>query len=189
MDDGSQTDRLGKLADLVRKQNAVAREIASVVGRPAQIGHVGEFIASRVFGIELAGSAVNRGFDGVFKEGPLARKTVNIKWYAKKENLLDIREDALPDYFLVLTGPQSRTQTSRGEDRLWWVESVFLFESQPLLSALRNRGVKIGIASSVISDIWRQAEIYPNQNNAQLVLTSEQRNRLALFSARAIAER
>jgi len=41
---------LRKLAELIRRRNAVGREIAALIGRPAQIGHLGEHIASQVFG-------------------------------------------------------------------------------------------------------------------------------------------
>ena len=44
----------------------------TIVGRPALIGHVGEYIASRVFGIALEHSAANKGYDGRFTDGPLA---------------------------------------------------------------------------------------------------------------------
>ena len=48
---------LQTLAGLIRRRNEVAREITAVIQRPAQIGHIGEFIASRVFDIELEASA------------------------------------------------------------------------------------------------------------------------------------
>jgi hypothetical protein len=187
MNGDPQTDKLERLAGLLKKRNAVASEITAIIRRPEQIGHLGEFIASEIFGIELAESAVHKGSDGVFRAGPLAGEAVNIKWYAKKENLLDIREDVPPNYFLVMTGPQSKVMSSRGEARLWSVESVFLFDAQDILSTLRQRKVKIGIASYLGADIWNQAQVYPEQNNKRLVLTAEQRRQLQLFSALAVA--
>src|SRR5947209_19797410 len=97
---------LADLAELLLRRNKLDEEIARTVGRPALIGHIGEYIAAKVFDITLENSAVNKGFDGRFCKGPLVGKSVNVKWYAKREGLLDIRLDAVPDFYLVLTGPK-----------------------------------------------------------------------------------
>ncbi len=55
-------------------------------------GHLGELIASRVFAIELDASASAAAIDGRFTEGPLGGRTVNVKWYLKREGLLDLTE-------------------------------------------------------------------------------------------------
>ncbi len=96
-------DDLTQLADLIKKRNLLEREITALVGRPAEIGHIGEYIASRVFHIALEESASHKSIDGRFRDGPLKDRTVNIKWYARREGLLDITPDALPDCYLVLT--------------------------------------------------------------------------------------
>ena len=49
-----------------------------------------------------------------------------------------------------------------------------------------DRGVKIGIATSVASQYWEQAEIHPRHRDAPLRLTDEQHALLAAFSERAI---
>jgi hypothetical protein len=82
----------------------------------------------------------------------------------------------------VLTGPRSVAASSRGSVRPWSIESVFLFEAQRLIDALRLRGIKLGIATSVIRELWDSAEIYPVQRNNLLMLNEEQRKQLALFS-------
>lgn len=174
-------NRLPRLADLLRKRNALDAEIASLVGRPAEKGHVGEFIASEIFGIELFSSATHKGSDGVFREGRLAGKSVNIKWYPKKEGFVDINERALPDYFLVLTGPKASPAPSRHGTRPWLIESVFLFESRPLVQAIRRSGAKIGVATSVRSEQWLDAEIYPQNRNKSVELTDGQRMMLGKF--------
>jgi len=133
-------NRLEHLAQLLKQRHAVTRQITDIIGRPARIGHIGEHIAAEIFEIELAESAVHKGTDGVFRSGPLEGRTVNIKWYAKRESFLYIREDALPNYYLVLTGPQTEVMTSRGEARLWCIESVYLFDAQSLLPTLHTRG-------------------------------------------------
>jgi hypothetical protein len=173
---------LAKLAELIAEKNRVCEQITAITGRPALIGHLGEFIAAQIFDIELATSAVNRGFDGVFRSGPMAGRTVNVKWYAKKEGLLDIRPDALPDCFLVLTGPQSHVMHSRGEWRPWLIDSVYLFEATKLVEELQNQGVKIGIATSVRKHLWAAAAIYPQTEQTSLPLSKAQIEGLKLFS-------
>jgi len=54
---------------------------------------MGEWIASKVFDIQLEDSAVAKAIDGRFRSGPLAGKTVNIKIYGKREGLLDTNSD------------------------------------------------------------------------------------------------
>jgi hypothetical protein len=178
------TTALRRLAELLATRNGISKQITAVTGRPAQIGHLGEFIASRLFDLALEASAINKGFDGRFRSGPLAGKTVNVKWYGKQEGLVDIRLDCLPDYYLVLTGPAGRGTTSRGEDRPWLIEAVYFFEAQPLVDALRRGGVKIGVATSVAQEYWHQAQVYPTSSGGPVELTSEQREAIALFGAR-----
>ena len=60
---------LNRLAELVAQRNAVSAEISALTGRPAQLGHLGEFIAAGVFDIALEDTAVNKGFDGRFRSG------------------------------------------------------------------------------------------------------------------------
>lgn len=178
------TTLLQGLAELLATRNQISKHITAITGRPAQIGHLGEFIASHVFDIALEPSAANKGFDGRFRSGSLAGRTVDIKWYAKKEGLIDLRLDSLPDYYLVLTGPAGPAATSRGEDRPWLIEAAYLFEARPLVDALRRRGVKIGVATSVAQEYWSQAEVYPTSGGGPLGLTPEQHEALALFGAR-----
>jgi hypothetical protein len=174
-------DDLIKLADLLKAHNAIGRVIASLIGRPAGIGHIGEYIAAKIFNISLVGSASTKSIDGYFQDGMLAGRSVNVKWYTKQENLLDMTPDAFPDFYLVLTGPKSKAMSSRGTVRPLVIESVFLFESSVLVAALKTRNRKIGIATSVVQGHWKEAEVYPNQQNTQLILSDEQRQMLALF--------
>ena len=180
-------DDLTQLADLIKRRNSVARDIAALIGRPAQIGHIGEYVASRIFHIVLEESAAHKGSDGRFSDAPLKGRTVNIKWYSMREGLLDINPDALPDYYLVLTGPQSAAISSRGRVRPWIIEAVFLFDAHNLVPQLEALGVRIGIASSVRQQFWEQAEIYPNQSSAKLMVSEEQRKQLRLFNANSLA--
>ena len=172
---------LRQLAELIKSHNAVERGIAEIVGRPGLIGHVGEYIASEIFGIELLESASHKGIDGHFAAGPLAGKSVNVKWYPKLESLLDITPNHLPDYYLVLTGPRTAAESSRGSTRPWTITSAFLFDTRKLMPQLRARRIKIGIATSVRRQYWDDAEVYPSQSNDALTLTHAQRAMLAMF--------
>ena len=175
-------DSLIQLADLIKRRNSLEREITALIGRPAQIGHIGEYIASRIFRIVLEESASHKSIDGHFSDEPLKGCTVNIKWYAMREGLLDITPGAPPDYYLVLAGPQSASMTSRGRVRPWTIEAVFLFDGKEL----EAQGVGIGIASSVRQQFWEQAEIYPHRKSAKLMLSEVQREQLRLFNADSV---
>ena len=143
-------------------------------------GHVGEFIASHLFGIDLESSATAKGLDGRFRVPPHAGASVNIKWYAKREGILDITPDCLPQFHLVMTGLRAPPASSRGTSRPWTIASVYLFETTALLGTLRTRGVRIGVATSVVGELWSGAEIYPRES-ASFPLSAEQRRLLALF--------
>jgi hypothetical protein len=144
-------------------------------------GHAGEWIASRIFDIELEASATTKAIDGRFTIGALAGKSVNVKWYLRREGLLDMTTAPELDYYLVLTGPKTTTKDVRTL-RPWRIDAVYLFDSELLLTELRARGVKIGVASGVREAQWLAAEIYPNNTNDALVLTDEQRHGLAQFN-------
>jgi hypothetical protein len=134
---------LDQLAKLVRAKNEADLAIAELIGRPCLPGNIGEYIAARVFGIQLMKSGAHPGYDGLFREGALAGKTVNIKTYSRQEYVLDISPHPC-DYYLVLAGPPGQARM-----RPWVVDAVYLLEREPLLVRLRERGVKIGVATSV----------------------------------------
>jgi hypothetical protein len=145
-------------------------------------GHLGEWVAARVFQIELEPSAAAPGIDGRFMTGRLRDRTVNVKWYLKREGVLDVTESAAPDYYLVLAGPVSTASSSRRGIRPWCIASVHLFDAGQLLGELRARGVKIGVAASVRAAQWDAAEIHPRTNNKLLPLKPEQASLLRLFA-------
>jgi hypothetical protein len=172
---------LKKLSDLIHERNLVSVEIAKIIGRPALSGHIGEFIASKIFDIELERSATATGIDGHFTSGSLIEKTVNIKLYGKKESFLDISLKNLADYYLVLTGPDGNLESSKGKTRPLIISQVFLFNMNQLVSELKERGVKIGIATSVRKKTWESAMIYPIQRNSELLLDTKQGELLFMF--------
>lgn len=177
-----QTELL-KLSELLAEMNSLGHRVSEITNRPATMGHTGEYIASRVFDIGLEHSANAKGYDGVFNSGKLAGSTVNIKWYGKLEYVLDINPEAIPDYLLVMTGPKSQPQSSRGSIRPWVIQHVFLFHGPELLADLKARGVKIGVATSVQKHNWQAAEIFPNQRNMSFRLTDEQMEMIFQFGS------
>ena len=54
-------------------------------------GRLGEWIAAQVFDIAVEASAAAAGIDGRFRSAPSQGRTVNIKWYLKREGLLTLR--------------------------------------------------------------------------------------------------
>ena len=177
-------DQLRRLASLIKQRNAVDQGIAATLGRPALTGHLGEFIAARVFGIALLESASHKGIDGHFTAGPLSARSVNIKLASKNDGLLNINLDSPPDFYLVMTGPRTQPASSRGTTSPLVISSVFLFDASVLVERLNERGVKIGTATSVARRFWDEAEIYPRPSNPVLRPTSEQRALLEMFGER-----
>jgi hypothetical protein len=187
-------DDMIRLVELLRQRNAIDEQIAKLTHRPASTGHIGEYIAARIFKIDLAKSASTKGHDGRFLEGPLAGHTVNVKFYPKRENVLDLPQDAqqmldeLSKYYLVLTGPKSSAGSSQDTHRPLVIEAVFLFEAARLIQELNartmskhGRAAKIGIATSVPEEFWYKAEIYPIQRDNTFSLTLDQQRLLSLL--------
>ncbi len=169
-------DRLSFLAVLLRDRNAIDAKIASLIGRPVFAGHIGEFIAARVFDIEMNTSATAKGHDGVFRSGPHTGKTVNVKMHAAHSGLLDMSVADPPDLYLVVAGPSVPAATSRGTHRPLVIESVFLLSHEELLAS----GVKPGIAASVRKAIWTKGCVFPSASE-EFPIAEEQKEILRLF--------
>jgi hypothetical protein len=58
---------------------------------------------------------------------------------------------------------------------------MFLFEARQVRAGQAARGVRSGIASSVIRKRWDAAEIYPQARNPMLIATPEQVQMLRMF--------
>lgn len=65
-------DKVSHLAQLLERRNRIEHEISSVIDRPSHSGHIGEFVAAGIFGIDLFKSATHKGADGRFTRGSLA---------------------------------------------------------------------------------------------------------------------
>lgn len=177
------SDGLARVAGLLHQRNGIDAEIAATIQRPMTAGHLGEWIASHVFDIQLEPSAAARGIDGRFRSGPLEGKSVNVKWYLKREGTLDVSDSDELDFYLVLAGPLSPAATSRGSTRPWTIDSIYLFNARELRARLESSGVNTGVAASVRNALWEAAEVYPRSQNAVLALTEERRGWLQLFRA------
>ena len=81
-----------------------------------------------------------------------------------------------------MTGRRATTMTSKGQLRPLEIASVYLFDTQVLLTMLT---VKLSEATSIRKALWTAAEIYPTSTNPLLPLTDEQRAMLALFAPRS----
>lgn len=172
---------LDQLGRLLKQRNRIDKEIASIIGRPAHSRHIGEFVAARIFDITLLDSVAHKGIDGHFARGPLTGRSVDVHKYSLDNGILNMKTQALPDFYLVLTGPRTPPQSSRGATHPWAIESVFLFDAPSLYRQLNDSGIKVGVATSVRRHLWDNAEVYPSQTNRALRLTQEQRELLALF--------
>ena len=174
-------DELSKLALLLSKRNSIDEEIGAIIGRPGLTGHIGEFIASQIFDIELSDSASEKSIDGHFRSGNLASKSVNIKYYTVRGGTLDITPESLPDYYLVMEGKSDTPDSSKNKVYPANIGSVYLFESLSLMESLKERGVKIGTATSVVRHLWDSAEVYPKRTNENIVVSRSQSDALTQF--------
>jgi hypothetical protein len=177
---------IATIAGLLSKRNDIDASIAALIGRPMTSGHLGEWIAAHVFDIALEDSAAAPVLDGCFRSGPMQARTVNVKWYLKQEGVLDITDSAVPDFYLVMTGPHSTAASSRSSTRPWHIDAVYLFDAAELLAQQQARRVKTGVASSVMQAQWKAGEIYPAHNSV-LPLTPAQVSLLQLFASPAVA--
>ncbi len=171
-------DLIMKLSELIKERNSIDQEISSMINRPTTIGHMGEFIASKIFGIELEKSASNKSIDGKFSEGTLSGCTVNMKWFSNNDGHLNLTPNNPPDYYLVMTGPKIKPSSSLGKSAPLCIEYVFIFESSNLIQC----GVKSGTAKYVPNHLWNQAEIYPNQVSKLLIISDAQKKLIKSFS-------
>jgi hypothetical protein len=170
------------LAELIKMQNAVGARIAAVTGRPAERGHTGEYLAAQIFGIALQESAAHKAVDGHFSAGPLAGRTVNVKWYGQQDGLLDVSLDPSLDYYLVLTGPAGGAGSSRGAVRPWVIAQVYLLDAAEVRALTLARGRPPDNPVSIPSALWQAGLIYPGVRNERLLLTDQHRAELALFA-------
>jgi len=178
--------RLSDLTQHLSNLNDTMDEVFHLIGESCEKGHVGEFIASEIFDIELFFKKTIKRTDGIFRAGPLIGKNVNIKFYPKREGILDLPttlpDPPPPDYYLVLTGPKGKR--GKKEPRPWVIDAVYLFDAKAIVKNLRKRDVNVGVASSVKNELWTDAEIYPTQRFMSITLSTKQKKMLRLFMSK-----
>ncbi len=172
--------KLLKLSALIEQRNLIDEEIGCLIGQPALLGHAGEFIAACVFDIRPGGFNALHGVDGFFASGPLAGKSVSVKWYRDQNGVLDIHPTLLPDYYLVMTGPR-RNEGPSCNAHPWLIEMVYLFETTELVRRLKVHKIPVGVATPMPLTWWREAELYPQARSPLLKLSSGQMQLLKLF--------
>ncbi len=145
-------DAVAHLADLLRERNHIDEQIAG-----------GEWISEQTLGVKLHDSAIHPASDGHFTQPPFAGRTVQVKTYLTRTNVLDMNKPGQPqpDYYLAITGPKSSSGTSRGCTHPFVLREVFLFETAPLVQRLEGRVKNIGTSTSVRKQEWEDARIYP----------------------------
>ena len=175
--------QLEQLADLLRVFNSINHALSGLLGRSANLGNISEIIASEILHIQLEQRANHPIFDGTFSTGPFQGKTVNVKWRndgSKTVNITNV--DALPDYFLALTGPKKSNKKTGSLYHPFAIKEVCLFEAAPLVHRLKKEGTPIGHQTRVGTAAWDQARIYPIQKGSLLPLRRDQEDQFTVFS-------
>ncbi len=154
-------DEIEKLADLLKDRNRIDQQITEIIGRPAEKGHISEWIASKVFPIELNRNRNEKDYDGIFTEGSLKGKKVDIKYYTVNQHQIDLNPEISEDvYLLVFTGPYRSASSSEKQNRPFCISNIYIFNERELCDKVKN-GVKVGKATSVKEEYWDRREIYP----------------------------
>jgi hypothetical protein len=177
--DTSPVASTNELADLLRHRDELDHQIGHIVGHCARPGDVGRIIAAHVFDIRLAESATVPGHHGWFRSGPLGGRTVNIKTYGDARAGIDIGLHPC-DTILVLSGPRRQTSV---QHRGWGVSAAYLFETDRLLATLRNRGVKLGVATCLRKADLDAVQVFPFVGpQAPITLSDRQKALLSFFA-------
>jgi hypothetical protein len=128
VDDGDATDVV-RVAELLRVRNGVEVRMSEIIGRPMVAGHLGEWLAEKIFDVQLEKSASAKAIDGRFRSGPRVGQTVNVKWHRAQHGLLDLIDSAEPAFYLVFAAPPSAAGSSRNKAWPVVIASVHLFDS------------------------------------------------------------
>jgi hypothetical protein len=174
-------DSVTAVARLVRERNELEGEITRIINRPAVPGHLGEWLASQLFDIDLESPDSAEAFDGRFASGPLATRTVNIEWIGKRDEDLDLTSSRPVDFHLVFTGPKALALTTKGIARPLRINGCYLFDARGREARPDARGATPGAGSSVLAQEWDAAEIFPRPNNPLLPIGPETHGVLGLF--------
>ena len=169
-------EKIKEFAQLINQRNEIDHKIVKdYIGRPAEKGHIAEWIASKAFPITLNKKGNQSEYDGVFNSGSLKGKRVDIKYLAVNNRILDINNKLTSEvYLLVFTGPYEAAQSSKDKVRPFCISNIYLFNENELCRELKDNEVHVGIATSVRKKYWEENEIYPNnKENLDIELNRE----------------
>jgi hypothetical protein len=153
------------LVSLLKERNQIDRRITQIIQRPAEKGHIAEWIASKIFPIELNNESNKEGYDGVFTDGELKGKKVDVKFYAANEHIIDLNPNIKEEiYLLVFTGPYRAAGSSKNKERPFCIKNVYLFNELELCNSLKENGIKLSVATSVRKEYWEKSQVYPKDN-------------------------
>src|SRR5688572_20159606 len=138
MRDGA-ADSVAAVARLVRERNQIDGEISRIINRPVLNGHLGEWLASLLFDIDLEPAPSSEAYDGRFASGALAARTVGIKWLGTRAGNLDLGSADGPDFCLVFTGHQALALTTKGIARPLQIDACHLFDTRRLVAGQDSR--------------------------------------------------
>ena len=167
-------EQIKEFSELINQRNEIDHKIVKYTRRPAEKGHIAEWVASKAFPINLNERGNQSEYDGIFNSGDLKGKYVDIKYHAVNNHIMNINSKLTSEvYLLVFTGPYESAQSSKGKDRPFCISNIYLFNENELYEKLKN-WVKISVATSVRKTYWEEKEIYPNnKENFDLELNRE----------------
>jgi len=180
-----EVQKLLRLADLIETRNQEDELISCLIGRPPLRRDLALFLASCIFDIKLELPPSCNQFDGRFRSGPLAEKTVIVQWRPEHDGSIDIKPDYVPDAYLVFVGPRSDPAAPPAARPLV-IQEVFVFDGRSLVQGQLARHEPLGPASVVPSRIWDAARVYRTCRWSPLTLSTLQVYILERFGRRAV---
>jgi hypothetical protein len=168
-----------ELSSLIKRINGAKEDIAELIGRPAAIQGIGESIAAEILGVSLQETAPHIRRTGVFLDGPMKGKRVEIEWQVRSFDAVSVGEEA--DCLLYLVGISSFYRTPHEYYRPWLINSVYFIDPEEL-SRLRKSDQGCIWDISMKKEEWKKFEIYPESNSQHLVLDEGQKEMFGLFS-------
>lgn len=172
---------LRQMAGLLRARNAIDDVIATITDRPVNPGHLGEWIAARIFPSNSSSRPLPGPSTAAFDRSCRGRG-------GEREVVRQARGCAGHDGAFVSRLLPRADRSALGRTHLTRYhppthDRVGLpFPAAKLAETIRDTGLKLGIATSVRNALWDAAEVYPEQCNPELPLSPQQRHLLALFS-------
>jgi hypothetical protein len=176
------SNNISSLAGLLQQRNGIDQRIAEIIGQAAEPQRIADAVADAVFDIEPAGGARYSRF----RSGPAVGKTVSVQYSFRQTGLLNLypypKNADLPDYFLVLTGPDGTAIQYHHQTTPFTIAAAYLFDGIEIATELRYVGEKLATGSRAEQKLWHAAMIYPEPRNPLLSVSAEQRTQLDLFN-------